>query len=169
VDQNQVNPSDAGQPKAYHQEIYKHMKHLHTFSHHINESQSEPYKVGKREFVISVMNAVPQRSEPFTSEEGEKLHALYSYLDPTGKGEWVHKQNSTYDRRFKITDSINQTHRMSLWIGKNTDGTWSLQNAEVKEDAYSWTDAFFIFPSMQDAIGFISAKYGPKIKWEKIK
>ena len=143
------------------------MKHIQPYTEFINESQLEPYNVGKGEFVTLVMDRVPERSEPFTAEEMKQLVALYNYLDPDKQGEWAHKQDSTYDRRFKITPNHDLSHHMGLWIGKNTDGTWSLQTSD-QQGSYAWKDEYYILPTLAELVALAASKFKP-IEWDQIR
>ena len=145
------------------------MKHLHTFTQHLNESnesQSDRYKVTKSEFVNSVMDTVPLRSEPFTPDDMKLLDSICSLLlgpDTKSRKKMIeYKPDSSYDARFKINLYGLHNEWKTIWIGKNTNNTWSLSTSDRDSNPNDYSH--YIFPSQAELILFML-----DFEWAKIK
>jgi len=147
------------------------MKHLPTYHEFINESQSEPKELSRQEFNLLAIQNIGSRDlyrwDPLNVQEEESLVSLYNYLDPNGKGSYRKNAVAGEDLRFRIVLLIYSDYPR-IQIGKLSSSLWTVDTLEETDDIYL-NPEFYTFPSLQDAIVFVAAKYGPGIEWEQIR
>jgi hypothetical protein len=150
------------------------MRHIATYQNFLleNESQLEPNEVTLEQFETDVIEQVLCRSEGFTKLEEETLRVLFRYLDPEETGNLFKDSESRYDRRLKIVKMENPNIPSAIWIGKNTNGTWSMETNDIgnreTQASVILGHRFYIFTDLKTLVWFMRTKFGP-IEWIRVK
>ena len=154
------------------------MKHLPTYQEFINESQSEPRELSRQEFNKLAIQTIGSRDlyrwDPLNVQEEESLVSLYNYLDPNGRGSYRKNAVAGEDLRFRIVLQNKEYPKKKyldyprIQIGKLSSSLWTVDTLEETDDIYL-NPEFYTFPSLQDAIACVAAKYGPGIEWDQIR
>lgn len=139
------------------------MKHLHTFTQHINESQLKVIDQSTYWKMTSDRANIGNGIVTFTPDEAQKLYDLYGLLDPDKNGVCYRKRNGRFEIRLQPEEGNRYPF---ITIIKHMGGKWLLK-VEKTEDDYEYHES----ESLESLIIHITAKYGPavEIAWLKIR
>ena len=154
------------------------MKHIQPYQEFINEA-SEHKELTRQEFndlaVQTVGNKELYRWDPLTKEEEASLVSLFNFIDVnSGDGSYCKKLDGD-DLRFRMVlnkdpDSQTAMHGYPrIQVGKISSTMWTVDTSDDIPGEIYLSNSYNTFPSLQDAIGFVAAKYGPAIDWDQIK
>ena len=139
------------------------MKHLHTFTQHINENQVREIDSSK---YWKIRNSHDRRNDTatpirFTPEETEKLYDLYEVLDPNKNGSCYKKRNGRFDIRLYAQED---KPFPIITITKYSESEW-LICVESEDSKYNYHET----ESLQSVVIYLTANYGPLMGIDLIK
>ena len=135
------------------------MKHLHTFTQHLNESNLR--EIAIIEYLRKIREVRKNRPPRLSVEESEELKDLYHFLDPDGNGSYF----KTYDGRFKIKLD-EETEFSQIKVTKNSESEWLVSDRGDGDGTMSVYET----SSLKFAIEYLSTKYGPpSVVWTEIR
>jgi hypothetical protein len=152
------------------------MKHLHTFSQHVNESESR--ELTRQEFndlaVQSLGNRELYRWDPINKEEEASLVSLFDYINFKNEDGSYYKKLTGEDLRFRMVINQDRTEigrqgYPRIQVGKISTTMWTVDTSDDIPGETYLSNSYNTFKSLQDAIAFIAAKYGPRTEWVKIR
>jgi hypothetical protein len=152
------------------------MKHVQPYQEFINESESK--ELTRQEFtdlaIQSLGNKELYRWDPINPEEEASLVSLFNHIDTNGGDSSYYKKLEGDDLRFRMVlnrDKIEISRQgyPRIQVGKISTTMWTVDTSDDIPGEIYLANTYTTFKSLQDAIGFVAAKYGPTIEWIKIK
>lgn len=152
------------------------MKHVQPYQEFINESQSR--ELTRQEFtdiaIQSLGNKELYRWDPINKEEETSLVSLFNFIDVNGGDSSYYKKLEGDDLRFRMVinqdkTAIGRQGYPRIQVGKISTTMWTVDTSDDIPGEIYLANTYNTFKSLQDAIAFIAAKYGPTIKWDQIK
>jgi hypothetical protein len=148
------------------------MQHLKPFTEFINEAESK--ELTRQEFtdlaIQSLGNRELYRWDPINKSEEESLVALFHYIDVNGGDSSYYKKLTGDDLRFRMVINQDKTEGYPrIQVGKISTTMWTVDTSDDIPGEIYLANTSTTFKSLQDAIGFVAAKYGPPINWDQIK
>ena len=145
------------------------MKHLHTFTQHLHESQTDPNEI-TREFYYDLVRVEGQPFwEPLTPEEIQSIQSLYDHINQRGVGSITPRQGLHDDKAVKIVlDDLREGYPI-IRIGKKSQEAWTLNTQEEINNSLYVDSRFYLFPDLMSLMGLVAAKFGPQVDWAEIK
>ena len=152
------------------------MKYLKPFTEFINEAESK--ELTRQEFtdlaIQSLGNRELYRWDPINKSEEELLVALFHYIDVKGGDSSYYKNLTGDDLRFRMVINQDKTEigrqgYPRIQVGKISTTMWTVDTSDDIPGEIYLANTYTTFKSLQDAIGFVAAKYGPTIEWIKIR
>jgi len=152
------------------------MKHLQPYTEFINESQAR--ELTRQEFTDLAIQSLDSKElyrwDPINPEEEESLVSLYNYINTNGEDGGYYKKLTGEDLRFRIVLNKDKTEigrqgYPRIQVGKISPTIWTVDTSDDIPGEIYLSNSYHTFPSLQDAITFIAAKYGPRTEWAKIR
>ena len=153
------------------------MKHVQPYQEFINEA-SEHKELTRQEFndlaVQTVGNKELYRWDPLTKEEEASLVSLFNFIDVNAGDSSYYKKLTGDDLRFRMVMNqdraeIGRQGYPRIQVGKLSSNLWTVDTSDDIPGEIYLTNTYNTFPSLEGAIGFVAAKYGPAIEWIKIR
>jgi hypothetical protein len=152
------------------------MKHVQPYQEFINESESK--ELTRQEFtdlaIQSLGNKELYRWDPINPEEEASLVSLFNHIDTNGGDGGYYKKLTGEDLRFRIVlnkgkTEIGRQGYPRIQVGKISTTIWTVDTSDDIPGEIYLSNSYNTFTSLQDAIAFIAAKYGPRTEWVKIR
>jgi hypothetical protein len=152
------------------------MKHIQPYQEFINESESK--ELTRQEFtdlaIQSLGNKELYRWDPINPEEEASLVSLFNHIDTNGGDGSYYKKLTGDDLRFRMVINQDKTEigrqgYPRIQVGKISSTMWTVDTSDDIPGEIYLSNSYNTFKSLQDAIAFIAAKYGPAIKWAEIR
>ena len=152
------------------------MKHIQPYQEFINESESK--ELTRQEFtdlaIQSLGNKELYRWDPINPEEEALLVSLFNHIDTNGGDGSYYKKLTGDDLRFRMVINQDKTEigrqgYPRIQVGKISSTMWTVDTSDDIPGEIYLSNSYNTFKSLQDAIAFIAAKYGPSIEWAEIR
>ena len=148
------------------QKLNNHMKHIQSQEEYIRESSHEgnTNEIDASTYISLLGKTQLNHHNRYTDEDLERLTTLYKFLGGAMPLSTQVKPNMFRE----LTLAVGKTEYPRLYPGKQEDGTWLLRD-QKDNPAITLEEKYYLFPTIEEMIHFIAAKYGPEIEWDKIK